>query len=584
MRSLWKNAMPYLWRYQRGLALGMGSLIAKDIIGAALPLVIRGGVDSLTSGFRLGIMFRFAALLAGLSLVKGIFQYWMRVILIGISRDVEYDLRNDLFSHLVTLSSDFYGKYRTGDIMARSTNDLNAVRMMLGPGIMYWTETMFTAILTISVMLLVNWKLTLICLIPAPLVSLAVILFGRRIHDRFETIQRMFSDISSRVQENLSGVRVIRAYAQEQAEMRKFELLNQDYVAQNIRLARLSALFMPLLQALIGLAFLIVLLFGGYELLRHRISLGSFIMFNTYMGMLVWPMIALGWVVNLMQRGMASWKRIMELMSERPKIFRKKLEEGEEDKEYKEASGALRFEMVEVHYKTGIALKNIDLEIPAGATVAIVGHTGSGKTTLVSLIPRLIDPTGGAVYLDGVDLRELDPEWLRRQIGFVPQETFLFSATLAANIAWGVEGATEAEIARAGELAGLAPDIATFPAGYQTMIGERGLTLSGGQKQRVAIARAILRNPRILILDDALSSVDTLTEERILTGLASVMHGRTTILISHRVSTVQSAHRIFVIEHGQVAEQGCHAELIANGGYYADLYQKQLLEEELEAI
>jgi len=575
MRSLWKNALPYLWRYRRGLALGMGSLIAKDIIGAALPLVIRSGVDSLTSGFRLGILFQFAALLAGLSLIKGIFQYWMRVILIGISRDVEYDLRNDLFSHLVTLSSDFYGKYRTGDIMARSTNDLNAVRMMLGPGIMYWTETMFTAILTISVMLLVNWKLTLICLIPAPLVSLAVILFGRRIHDRFETIQRMFSDISSRVQENLSGVRVIRAYAQEQAEM------NQDYVTQNIRLARLSALFMPLLQALIGLAFLIVLLFGGYELLQHRISLGSFIMFNTYMGMLVWPMIALGWVVNLMQRGMASWKRIMELMSERPKIFRNEFEESEE---FKEAGGALRFADVEVRYKTGVALKNIDLEIPAGATVAIVGHTGSGKSTLVSLIPRLIDPTGGAVYLDGVDLRDLDPEWLRRQIGFVPQETFLFSATLAENIAWGVEGATEAEIARAAELAGLAPDIAAFPAGYQTMIGERGLTLSGGQKQRVAIARAVLRNPRILILDDALSSVDTLTEERILTGLAGVMRGRTTILISHRVSTVQSAQRIFVIEHGQVAEQGSHAELIANGGYYADLYQKQLLEEELEAI
>jgi ATP-binding cassette subfamily B protein len=445
---------------------------------------------------------------------------------------------------------------------------------------MYWTETVFTAILSVAVMLSVDWKLTLICLVPAPLVSLAVMLFGKRIHDRFEVIQKMFSDISSRAQENLSGVRVIRAYAQEDAELRKFEVLNQDYVVQNIGLAKLSALFMPLLQGLISLSFLMVLLAGGYQLLEHRISLGSFVMFNTYMGVLVWPMIAIGWVVNLMQRGKASWQRIMELMQEEPAIRK----EVEGPGELNEVSGAVRFEGVEVCYPAGLALKKIDLEIAAGETVAIVGHTGSGKSTLVSLIPRLIDPTRGGVYLDGVNLRELDPEWLRRQIGFVPQETFLFSATLADNIAWGVEGASEAGIARAADLAGLGPDIAGFPAGYQTMIGERGLTLSGGQKQRVAIARAILRDPRILILDDALSSVDTLTEERILSGLAGVMRGRTTILISHRVSTVQGASRIFVIEHGEVAEQGTHAELIASGGYYADLYQKQLLEEELEAI
>ncbi|HEV8041230.1 MAG TPA: ABC transporter ATP-binding protein [Bryobacteraceae bacterium] len=578
MWSLFRAVAPHLLRYRRGLALGMGSLVLKDIVSASLPLVIRAGVDSLTSGFRIQIVFQFAAILVGLSILKGIFQYWMRVILIGISRDVEYDLRNQLFSHLVTLSSDFYARYRTGDIMARSTNDLNAVRMMLGPGIMYWTETMLTAVLSIAVMLSVDWRLTLICLVPAPLVSIAVMFFGKRIHDRFEVIQKMFSDISSRVQENLSGVRVIRAYAQEKSELHKFELLNQDYVAQNIRLAKLSGLFMPLLQALISLSFLMVLLAGGYQLLEHRISLGSFVMFNTYMGMLVWPMIAIGWVVNLMQRGKASWERIMELMREKPAIFSGEIGES------KELQGAVRFEGVEVKYPAGLALKKVDLEITAGETVAIVGHTGSGKSTLVSLIPRLIDPTRGRVLLDGVDLRELDPEWVRGQIGFVPQETFLFSATLAENIAWGVDGATQADIRSAADLAGLAPDIAGFPAGFETVIGERGLTLSGGQKQRVAIARAILRDPRILILDDALSSVDTLTEESILTGLAGVMRGRTTILISHRVSTVQNAHRIFVIEHGEVAEQGTHDQLIASGGYYADLYQKQLLEEELEAI
>ncbi|MGD0435041.1 MAG: ABC transporter ATP-binding protein [Bryobacteraceae bacterium] len=581
MRKVIRSAGPYLWRHRTGLTLGMGALLIKDLLAAAIPLVMRSGVDSLTRGFRLQLVFEFAALLVALSLVKGIFQYWMRVILIGISRDIEYELRNDLFARLVTLSSDFYAKYRTGDIMARSTNDLNAVRMMLGPGVMYWTETMFTAILTIGVMLSVDWKLTALCLIPAPVLSVAVIVFGSRIHDRFEAIQKMFSDISSRVQENLSGVRVVRAYVQERAELAQFELLNQDYVAENIRLARLSGLFMPLLQALISLGFLIVLLAGGYQLLQHRISLGSFVMFNTYMGMLVWPMIALGWVVNLMQRGTASWSRIRELMAHKPSIAR---DPSRGWSEPGRVAGALRFEEVEVRYPAGVALRGVDFEIPAGETIAIVGHTGSGKSTLVSLIPRLIDPTSGAVYLDDMNLRDLDPEWLRRHIGFVPQETFLFSATLADNIAWGAEDAAEADIARAADLAGLAPDIASFPDGYRTMIGERGLTLSGGQKQRVAIARAILRDPRILILDDALSSVDTLTEERILNGLAGVMRGRTTILISHRVSTVQNAGRIFVIEHGEIAEQGTHSELVANGGYYADLYQKQLLEEELETI
>jgi ATP-binding cassette, subfamily B, multidrug efflux pump len=581
-KEIVKSVWPYLWKYRRGMLLGMGSLLMTDLTKAALPLAIRAGIDSLMKGFRLTLVFEFAALVVLLSLVRGIFQYWMRVILIGISRDIEYDLRNDLFSHIVTLSQDFYAKYRTGDIMARATNDLNAVRMMLGPGIMYFTETFFTALFLIGVMGYVDWRLTLFCLIPAPLVSFAVIFFGRRIHDRFEIIQEMFSDISSRVQENLSGVRVIRAYAQENAEIRKFELLNQDYVAQNIRLARLSAFFMPLLQALIGIGFLTVLLAGGYQLLAHRISLGSFVMFNTYMGILIWPMIALGWVVNLMQRGTASWSRIMALMHEKPSIQRRN-SSSPLSPSYS-VLGAIRFEGVEMKYPSGYALKDITLKIPAGATVAIVGHTGSGKSTLVNLIPRLTDPTLGSVFLDGVDLRDLDPEWLRRQIGFVPQETFLFSATLAENIAWGVDHATQDEIARAAELAGLAPDIASFPDGYGTVIGERGITLSGGQKQRVAIARAVLRNPKILILDDALASVDTLTEERILTGLAGVMRGRTTILISHRVSTVQNASQIFVIEHGEVAEQGTHAQLIQSGGYYADLYQKQLLEEELEAI
>src|SRR5712692_9647547 len=466
LRPLW----PYLWRYRRLFALGFLALLLKDLAAVAAPLVIREAVDLFSRGAPAVRIFRLAAWLAGIAMLRGIFQYWMRVVLIGSSRDIEYDLRNDLFSHLVSLSGDFYARHRTGDIMARATNDLNAVRMMLGPGVMYWTETSLTFVLAILVMWSADWRLTLLAILPAPLVSFAVIFFGRKIHDRFERIQSMFSDISSRVQENLSGVRMIRAYAQEQAELRKFHTLNQDYIAQNIQIVRISGLFEPLLELLIGSTFLIVLWVGGNRVLSGQISLGSFVMFNTYMGMLVWPMIALGWVVNLMQRGSASMSRINQIMREQPTIARPKL-----PVPISHVRGEIEFRGVSVAYPSGRALAGVDLFIRAGATVAVVGHTGSGKSTLVSLIPRLMDPTSGVVCLDGFDVRDLDPAELRHTIGFVPQETFLFSATIAENIAFGVENAAEDEIRRAAELAGLAGDIESFPNGYQTMVGERGI-------------------------------------------------------------------------------------------------------------
>ncbi len=569
----------YLWRYRRGLALGLGALVVKDLAGGVQPLVIRAAIDTLSRAHGLARLLRYAGLLVALAAVKGLFQYWMRVIIIGISRDIEYDLRNDLFRHLVELSPDYYARVRTGDIMARATNDLNAVRMMLGPGIMYWTETSLTFLLAIIIMVTVDWRLALLAVLPAPLVSLAVIFFGRAIHTRFERIQAMFSDISSRVQENLAGVRMVRAFVQERAEIRRFEELNRGYIAENIRLVRISGVFQPLLEALIGLTFLAVLWYGGGQVLAGRISLGSFVMFNTYMGMLVWPMIALGWVVNLMQRGSASLARINQIFHQEPTIATPP-----NPVRLAQVRGEIEFRYASVAYPSGRALDRVSLTIDAGSTLAVVGRTGSGKSTLVSLVPRLMDPTAGRVLLDGVDMRDLSPAELRRHIGFVPQETFLFSATIAGNIAFGVENAAEDEIRRAAELAGLAGDIESFPQGYATMVGERGITLSGGQKQRTAIARALLRNPRILILDDALSSVDTLTEERILEGLEEAMRGRTVILISHRVSTVRQADRIVVLEHGCIVEQGTHAELVAAGGYYADLWQKQMLEEELEAI
>src|ERR1039458_7602465 len=572
----------YLWRYRRGMALGGLCLAMKDLAQALQPLMIRGAVDSFRGG---GPAFvRFAAYLVGLALLKGVFQYGMRVILIGISRDIEFDLRNDLFAHLIRLSPEYYARTRTGDIMARATNDLNAVRMMLGPGVMYWFETSLTFILAIALMTRVAWRLAIFAVMPAPAVSLAVILFGRVIHDRFEKIQAMFSDISSRVQENLAGVRMIRAFGRKQAEMRRFETLNRAFIAQNIRLVRVQGLFQPLLEMLIGVTFLVVLWVGGKQVLAGRISVGSFVMFNTYMGMLVWPMIALGWVVNLMQRGGASLKRINDILREQPSIAAPPDAVTLGAVNPGTVRGEIEFRQVTVDYGSGPALHAINLRIAAGTTLAVVGHTGSGKSTLVNLLPRLFDPTSGAVLLDGIDLRRLDPAELRRQIGFVPQETFLFSATIAGNIAFGVEGATPEQIRRAAEMAGLAGDIESFPLGYDTLVGERGITLSGGQKQRTAIARALLREPRILILDDALSAVDTQTEEQILTHLAGVMRGRTVILISHRVSTVRQAHAIVVLERGRIVERGTHEELVEAGGYYADLSQKQMLEEELEAI
>ncbi len=580
-RFLW----PYLKRYRRGFTLGFAALALKSAFGAAVPLAMRGGIDGLTQGRELRVVYQFAALMLALSLAKGLFQYWMRVILIGISRDIEYDLRNDMFARLVLLDSSFYGRTRAGDILARATNDMNAVRMMLGPGVMYWFETSLTLIFAVAVMLRVDWVLTLAALAPAPLISFAVLLFGRKIHDRFEAIQGMFSDISSRVQENLAGVRVVRSYVKEKWELERFAVLNREYIRENLHLARISSVFDPFLHVLVGCAYLTVLGVGGWRLSEHKISVGSFVMFNTYMGMLVWPMIAVGWVANLMQRGRASLARVRELLEEKPRIAPPMPINGATPRQLPQpVRGAIEFRDVSVRYGADnrAAVERINLKIAAGECVAIVGRTGSGKTTLANLIPRLIDPSDGAVLLDGIDLRELSPEDLRRSIGYVPQETFLFSATLGENIAFGVPDAAESQIRKAAQMAGLGPDLEGFPDGLNTIVGERGITLSGGQKQRTAIARALLRDPRILILDDALASVDTATEERILAELAGVMHGRTTILISHRASTIRNADRIVVVDGGAIADSGSHAELLARGGYYAELYQKQLLEEELE--
>ncbi len=575
---------PYIKKYRRGFIVGALCVLLLNGIAIQSPQVIRVAIDYLEQGGRSTSKLGFYALLmVGIALSKGIFQFLTRWIVIGISRDIEFDLRNDLFQHLERLSFPYYQRTRTGDVMARATNDLNAVRMLLGPAIMYSANTLVFTAGALVYMFKISPKLTLYTFLPLPIASIVIQYFGHQIHERFEKIQAMFSDISARAQENFSAARVIRAYAQENAEVRQFEAANNEYINRSLPLARLMGLLWPTLELTLGLAVVLVLWLGGREVLLHRITVGDFGAFLTYMIQLTWPVIALGWVINIFQRGTASLKRIDEIMVERPEITDSEavLAAGSPEAELR---GAIEFRGLDFGYNGTPVLHGINLSIPEGSSLAIVGPTGSGKTTLVNLIPRVYDAPPGSVLIDGHPIRDFPIDFLRRNIGFVPQETFLFSDTVRENIAFGVEDATDEAIRNAAEAANIAADIEGFPDQYATMVGERGLTLSGGQKQRTAIARAIIRNPRILILDDALSSVDTHTEDKILNHLREIMRGRTTIFISHRVSTVRNADRIAVLHGGRIVELGTHDELIARDGYYTDLYNKQLLEEELAEV
>jgi ATP-binding cassette subfamily B protein len=625
-----RGLFPYLRRYKGGIAIGLLAVVVMGVVGNIIPLATgiitdilagnpvpfqhatsgapQAGATPALSESRVAhyipfyapsnrrSLLIFCSIVVLCVVVKGLLSFTARWVLIGVSRDIEFDIRSDLLDRLLLLEPEFYVRNRTGELMSRATNDLNAVRMVLGPGIMYSATTLATMLLAIVVLVMLSPSLTLWVLLPAPIVAVAVWFFGKTIHDLYEKIQAALATLTARVQENLSGVRVVRAYVQEESEARGFDGPNREYVSRNIRLIRTWSMFMPSLQALIGTTFLIVLWVGGWQLLHYQLSLGGLIAFYFYLNQLVWPMIALGWVTNIFQRGAASMGRLNYILTAQPRIDDRhaQVPAGEKPR------GEIEFRNLTFTYPTTLAgtgangggksngkgphpvLRDISLKIPAGSTVAIVGPTGSGKTTLAALIARLWEAPDNGVLIDGRPIREWPLETLRRNIGFVPQDTYLFGETVGGNIAFGLPDFNAERAREAAEIASLHGDIENFAAGYETMVGERGVTLSGGQRQRTAIARAIVRDPRILILDDSLSSVDTQTEEKILSGLRGVMRGRTTVLISHRTSTVQNADQIVVLRDGCIIERGTHDELLGRGGYYADLYRKQLLEEELE--
>jgi len=586
MKSLLR-LRPYLAKYKSTLMWGVCTVIISNLFVVATPLFIGNAVDTIKHGVESGALqysklVRDAGLIVGFALVAGFMTFLTRQTIIVVSRKIEYDLRNDFLAHIQKLSLSYFQNTPTGDLMAHATNDISAVRNALGPGIMYPSDTFMTFSMALTLMFVKDWSLTLVALVPLPLISYAVYKLGQIIHAKFNERQEQYSLLTTRAQENLSGIRVVKAYVREEYEIGLFEKLSWVYLKKNLVLAKAQSIMWPMMYMLVGISLVITVYFGGLQVIAGTISIGTLTAFFTYLSMLIWPMIAFGWVTNIIQQGAASMERLVKIFDTVPDIR----DSEETDILIKHIEGEIEFKNVSFTYK-GTAkptLKNINLKISKGTTLAVVGYTGSGKSTFINLLPRLYDVTEGELLIDGVNIKKIPLEVLRSHVGCVPQETFLFSESILENISYGVDEISHEQIREAAEISQIAKDVNDFPQQFDTALGERGITLSGGQKQRTSIARAVLREPKILILDDALSSVDTYTEEAILKRLRRVMENRTSIIISHRISTVKDADMIVVMDKGQIVERGKHDELVDLGGIYANLHYKQLLERELEQL
>jgi ATP-binding cassette subfamily B protein len=586
MRALMR-LKPYILKYKKTLILGILTVVGSNIFTVVQPWLVGNAIDKLKTGIqtqqmdKMGLLW-LALMIVGFSLTAGFFTFLTRQTLIVMSRHIEFDLRNDFLSHIQKLPLSYFQNTPTGDLMAHATNDISAVRNALGPGIMYPTDTFMTFVMVLSLMLWKDWRLTMFALIPLPFVSYAVYKLGKVIHEKFEERQAQFSALTTRAQENLSGIRIVKAYVREKYEIGLFRSMSIDYLKKNLVLAKVQSVMWPLMFMLVGFSLVITLYIGGMQVIAGTISLGTLTAFFGYLIMLIWPMIAFGWVTNIIQQGAASMSRIGKIFDTKAEIS----DSEETDRSITTIRGDIEFRNVGFMHKSAQTptLKRINLKIKQGTTLAIVGYTGSGKSTIINLIPRLYEITEGELLIDGVNIKKIPLHVLRSNIGYVPQETFLFSDTLMENISYGTDNGSQEHVLEAAAVSQIAKDIEEFPSGFETMLGERGITLSGGQKQRTSIARAVMRNPKILILDDALSAVDTYTEEEILKRLRDVMKNRTSIIISHRISTVKNADMIVVLNEGRIAEQGSHNDLVERGGIYAELYEKQLLEEELERL